>query len=241
MSTFQRLWQIMVYCSVATLLAEAAALIALYARGAFTPDRLVQLMAVSQDVDMAAMWHQLELQFNPPDVQIASYEEVVNKRMAHHIDLDMRELAIGKGLHDIRQLDTKLEVERAQYAQLKASFDRQMQQLQQGALDESLQNVQRQIESIDARLAKDQILRILDDPDIAPEASMQFVVTIFKGMPLDKRKKIVSEFRNEETEQLNEILRQIRLGVPEVTLIRDTRQRLKEFTKEKQNDQVAAR
>ena len=85
------------------------------------------------------------------------------------------------------------------------------------------------MQSVRARLAKDQILRILDVPAIEPDSSLQLIVTIIKGMPLDKRKKILAEFVNQDSERLHEILRQIRLGVPDVDLVRQTRKQLEQF------------
>jgi hypothetical protein len=53
---------------------------------------------------------------------------------------------------------------------------------------------------------------------------MQDIVKILKAMPLDKRRKILGEFKSEdEATTLAEILKEIRLGAPEVDLIRDTR------------------
>jgi hypothetical protein len=57
------------------------------------------------------------------------------------------------------------------------------------------------------------------------------VVTILKAMPLDKRKKILAEFKSEEeAEKLHDILKQIREGVPDTALIRETRAQLAKFS-----------
>jgi hypothetical protein len=58
---------------------------------------------------------------------------------------------------------------------------------------------------------------------------MRDVVTILKSIPLDKLRKLMTEFKTEdEKEKLAEILRQVRLGKPDVDLIRDTRNQLQE-------------
>lgn len=102
--------------------------------------------------------------------------------------------------------------------------------MRQGAVDEGLKEVQRQLESVDAKLAKDQILRILSNPDIPPDTSMNFIVTIFKNMPLERKKKIMGEFKSpEDRKQLNVIMNQIRLGVPDVEVIRQTRNQFEAF------------
>ena len=50
------------------------------------------------------------------------------------------------------------------------------------------------------------------------------VVAIVKGMPLDKRKKVLGEFTTEEEiTQLNEILVTLRKGDPKASLIEQAR------------------
>ncbi|MFV1966409.1 MAG: hypothetical protein ACC628_13380 [Pirellulaceae bacterium] len=220
--------------SVATLLAQAAALAVAWARGGLTVDRWVQILAVAHDVDMAKMWREMQGQASSTIHEQVSYDEVLLARAQTSVDLDLREMAFDKGWIDIRNLESMLEQEKKRYSQLKQSFDQRLDQLRKGAVDSALQDVQRQIESIDPKLAKDQILRILDDEEIDPQSRMHFVVSMFKNLSLDKRKKILSTFRNDdsELERLHQILRQVRLGVPEVTLIRDTRRRLEEFKRE---------
>ena len=142
-------------------------------------------------------------------------------------DLDLREMALEIGLDELSGLVTSLAEERAQYDQLKAAFDQDMDRIRQGALDPALRELQRNLETMPPKLAKDQLVRWLDDPDLVQP--MQSVVTLLKAMPLEKRKKLVAEFKGEESDRLQEILRQIRLGVPEVTLIRQTRNQLQQF------------
>ena len=117
-----------------------------------------------------------------------------------------------------------LEQERQRYNDLKDTFDVELEKIRSGAVDQAMRDVQRQLESVDAKLAKDQIIRILEDHSIPQAESMHFVVTIIKSMGLERRRKILSEFKDEDdTERLHAILRQIRLGVPDVELIRQTR------------------
>jgi len=219
------------YFSVATIVAETAALGVVWARGGMTEDRWIQILAVAHDIDLAEMWDTMEGAAHPAEEEQVAYDEVLLAQAKTSVDLDLREMAFDKGWIDVYNLESMLKQQRDRYAQLKKAFEQRLEQLHQGTVDTALQEVQRQLESVDAKLAKDQILRILDDDTIDPQKSMHFVVTMVRGMPLDKRKKILASFRNHnaETERLHDILRQIRLGVPEVTLIRDTRRQLEEL------------
>jgi hypothetical protein len=226
---------------LATVLAESAALVTFWQRGVLSREKLIQLLTVAYDVDVATMWQDMSKHVSPRDEEQPSYQSVLEERALRSADLDLREMAADKGSLDIRQLADELEQERTQYALLKASFDQQYEDFQRGAVDSSLEEIQRQLESIPSRLAKDQILRILDDRSISAEKSMYFVVAIFKSMPLDRRKRILAEFDSHEMDRLHEILREVRLGAPEITLIRETRERLDEFQREPSPQSTATR
>ena len=203
------------YFSVATLLAEAAALGVVWAKGNLNSDTVFQMLAIAHDVDLNAMWTRVKSEATPIREAQVSYDEVVESRSAAGLNLYLREMASDKGLNDIRELQASLETERDQYGKLKDKFDQALEQLKQGAADQGLQDVQRQLVSATVQQAKDQIVRILEEPTIESDTSMQFVVTILKAMPLDKRKKILSEFKENELDQLHEILKRIRRGVSE--------------------------
>jgi len=230
MNLLRSLLTVLVCFSVATMLAEGVLLAVLWHKGHLKRETITQLLAVAYDVDLATMWREVEAASRPIDVEQISFVEVQEARKLARLDLDLREMAADKGLIDVRQLDYMLSHERQEYETLKQAFDQQIEQVRQGAADGSLKELQRQLESVDAKLAKDQILRILNDTALAPEAAMQSVVTMFKNMPLDKRKKIISEFKTpEESQQLQEVLRQVRLGAPDVDVLQRARQQMEAF------------
>jgi hypothetical protein len=102
--------------------------------------------------------------------------------------------------------------------------------LETKATEESLLQLQRTMESMNPKQAKDQIMRMLEASPTRPEDDpLRDVVTILKTMPADKQRKIIGEFKLEdEQERLAEILRQIRLGTPDSDLLRDTRNQLQQ-------------
>ena len=223
------------YFSVATILAQGAIIGMLSARGNLSQDKAVELVAIARDVDLETMWHELEAASKPVTTEQVSLEEVQTARKKMSLDLDLREIAADKGLIDVRQLAALLEDERRQYDIMKYEFDQKYENVRQGAVDPGLREVQRQLESVDAKLAKDQILRILSNPDIPADTSMNFIVTMFKNMPLDRKKKIMSEFKDDEDrKQLNVIMNQIRLGVPDIEVIRETRTQFEAFNSQSQ-------
>ena len=72
-------------------------------------------------------------------------------------------------------------------------------------------------------------MKMLEDPTTTDDDPMQDVVTILKAMPLDKQKKIFSEFKSDpEIKKMAEILRNIRLGKPDSDVLHDTRNELQQ-------------
>ncbi|HTN74856.1 MAG TPA: hypothetical protein VL096_06400 [Pirellulaceae bacterium] len=222
----------LLYFCLATVLVQVGAIGVLSAQGLLTQEKIFQCLAAFYGVNL----HEIEEKANaanapPPDEQPA-FEEVIKKRALASRDLVLREAAIDKALVDVRALTAQLKTERERYDQLKQQFDARLAQLEQVFTDTSLQEVQRTLEVMQPKQAKDQILRMLEEVTEAEKEKVnRDVVTMLKAMPLDKRKKIVSEFKTpEEAEKLHDILKQIREGVPDTTLIRETRAQLAAFS-----------
>lgn len=219
----------LIYLSIVTILAEAGGLVVCWAKGNLTEESMLQVMAVARDVDLSTLRRRQERtrMLAPPDD--VSMEEVENARTAAALDLTMREMAIDKGLIDILEISEQFNLQWEEYKKVKDGFDQEFEKLRKGATDEGVKDVQRQLESLSPKLAKVQILKIMDASSRSQEAALQFVVAVIKGMPMRNRKRIIEEFRDEDSERLHEILRQIRKGEPDLSLFRETREKLKDF------------
>lgn len=219
---------ISLFC-VASVLAQAGVAVTLWNRGALNPQTAQELLTVAYDIPIRQMYDDAVMKARPVKAETVSFAEVQDARMLAALDLDLREMSCDKGLLDLRELGLLLDNERGRYSVIKDKFDLEWANLQKGASDSSLRELQHQLESLSSKAAKDQILRILDSPNLSPDVAMNQIVTIFKSMAVDKRKKIVAEFKENDSQRLQDILRQIRLGMPEVDLIRATRLKLQEF------------
>jgi hypothetical protein len=220
------------YFCVATVVAQAGAVGYLASQGVLTKKKLFNALAALYGVDLHEIEKTTNAEHQPPPHEQPAFDEVLKKRAILARDLDLRETAVDKALVDVRALMAQLKTERERYDQLKQQFDARLAQLEQVFTDNSLQEVQRTLEVMQPKQAKDQILRMLDEATPAERERVQRdVVTILKSMPLDKRKKILTEFKTEEeAEKLYEILKQIREGVPDTTLVRETRAQLAQFS-----------
>jgi hypothetical protein len=227
----------LLYFCVATVLAQVGAGVYLVATGALTQEKMYQCLAAFYGVNLHEIEQKAAQAHEPPPNEQPDFAEVIKQRALASRDLDLRETAVDKALVDVRALTAQLKTERARYDQLKLQFDARLAELEQVSTDNALQEVQRTLEVIQPKQAKDQILRMLEEAKPEERAAVdRDVITILKAMPLDKRKKIIGEFKTEEEAQkLHDILQQIREGVPETALIRDTRAQLARFSPVPQN------
>jgi dihydroxyacetone kinase-like predicted kinase len=221
------------YFCLATVVAEAGALAYLASQGVLTKPRLFQCLAALYGVNLHEIEKETTAENQAPPNEQPAFAEVIKQRAKISREFEIREVAIDKALVDVRALTAQLRTERERYDQLKQQFDARLQKLEEVFTDSSLQEVQRTLEVINPKQAKDQILRMLAEAGVENQERVQRdVVTILKTMPLDKRKKILAEFKtDEEAEKLHEILKQIREGVPDITLIRETRAQLAQFAR----------
>jgi hypothetical protein len=229
MKLLSRLLSLIAFFSIATVLAEAGLLAVLWKRGTLNAQTAQNLLTVAYDVPVREIFDDLAAKAQPVKKEMVSFSEVQEARMLTSLDLDLRQMATDKGFLDLQELGILLHQETGRYRVIKDYFDLEWANLQKGASESALRDLQRQIESLQPKAAKDQFLRILESPDLPPEKALNQVVTIFKSMALDKRKKIVAEFKEADSQRLQDILRQIRLGMPEIEVLRDTRLKIQEF------------
>jgi len=200
----------------------------LWSKGALNDERIYGMLAALQGIKPPPPENTSVLN---SQTETPSIDQIRGVRMRASLDLDLRESAIDKALGDLRTIETSLQNETKRLDSWKESFDKRLSDLQTAAADSSLREVQQTLEVIQAKQAKEQLIKMLEEPKSATDDPIEDVVRILKAMPLDKRKKILAEFKTpEETMTLAEILRVIRLGGSDSELLRDTRSQLQQGT-----------
>ena len=217
---------------VGTVLTLAVLVAMLWWKGALTDDRWLGMLAALQGIERATPSASA---VDPAADEQPSLDQILQKRLAGSLDLELRETAIDKSLADLRTIETGIRTERERLDKWKLSFDSRLATLESQTTDEALVQLQRMLEVMSPKQAKDQILRMLKDPPTAEDDPMHDIVTILKTMPSDKQRKILAEFKLEEEEgKLAEVLRQVRLAQPDADLIRDTRSELQQQSQPQQ-------
>ncbi len=203
---------------VGTVLAQGIILAMAAARGNLNSVTLLKAVALINGVDITGdrLQKMLEDSKQSPN---PTYEDVVAERAIQNKSLDMRE-------RSILQQKALIEEKLAEQKQVIADFDRRkdefyalLESIDKDLANDSLKEVARTLETLTPDQAKNQIKKFLEADQ------MKDVVAIVKGMPLDKRKKILGEFTTEEEiAQLNDILVQLRQGDPKASLIKNARE-----------------
>jgi hypothetical protein len=205
---------LVLYTCLATMVSQAAVIGYFWSSGALTRHKARQIMDVLAGVDMIPADSVSTSHASEDASQQVSYEEVLQQRVAKSLNLDLREQAVAKGLADLQALAAQLQEDTRRFDVRKQAFHDNLNVLAQQTKGTAITDVRLTLEAMRPRQAKDQMMRMLKDDQ------MEAVVTIIKGMSLDKRKKLLAEFKaGDEPDRLADILKQILQGVPETAAI----------------------
>jgi len=210
---------------LATLVAQAGMFAYLGIRYGINQTKMVQMMAILQDVDLFAMKEETDAEKEEVSVEQVSYAQILETRAEKTSHLELREQAI-RNLMDLVRLDQrKLAEEQQRYKQIRTAFDQELAELQERAVSEGMDDVRSKLETLKAPQTKDLLMAMLD-----PSSDMYAVddvVTLLKGMPNSKAAKIIGQFKmKEELDKIGDVLRRIREGTPVEDLAAKTRTNL---------------
>ncbi|MCE9525003.1 MAG: hypothetical protein K8R36_03000 [Planctomycetales bacterium] len=215
---------------VATVLAQAVVMGMLWWKGAFSDDRVVAMFAALHGIHPEKPGEEktaTAAKEGHPHEQ-PSLEEISKQRLLASLDLSLRETTLDKALMDLRTLEQQIVTENKRLEQWQDGMDQRIARAENTVLESSLLEVQQTLMVMSPKQAKEQILKmLLPGPDGNDVRAMNDVVRMFKAMPLDRRKKIMGEFKTaQESEKLKDILGEMRLSPVEMNLLRDSRKQL---------------
>lgn len=202
---------------IGTVLAQGIVLAMAAARGNLNKVTFFKAIALLNGVDITGDQLQ-EMLDKSKQTPKPTYEDIEWERATQSKSLDMRERSILQYKRQVDELLSEHKLVVADFDRRKNEFYRFLETTQQNLSNESLKELQRTLEILSPELAKDQLITFLQDD------KMDDVVAVVKGMPLDKRKKVLGQFTTpEETAKLNEILSTLRRGDPKAGLIEKAR------------------
>jgi hypothetical protein len=212
---------VFIYFCLATIIAQAAAVGALWAKGALDRSRMYRVLAALQGIDVVTMQTQLVSPKKATQEEQPSFAARVEAQDLKSLDFDLRESSVDNGRNDLLALQKELSDKQSAFEGAKKAYDTVLREMAEEKMTASMKELQRTIEAMRPEQAKAQLLKMLEDE------AMEDVVTIVTNMPADKRKKIVAEFKDgTDADQLYEILKNIRQGEPIASTIQNARKSL---------------
>lgn len=202
---------------VATCITQVLLLAFYAARGTLNPTTGTKVIALVNGIDITGERLRRILR-ESDDGEQPSFEQVLEARRLAGLDMDLRLRSQNRYRGELAEMLAKLINERDRFDDRRDAFERNLNELEQGAIDEGITRVQRLMQELEADKAKDMLLRWFDDERIDD------VVKIVQAIPSDKRKDILAEFESdEENDMLYQIIRRIGDGLPVTSLIEQAR------------------
>lgn len=219
-------WDMIVLVCVGTVLASLVAVGVVWSKGWLAGPRLEAALAGFYGLPSSA--GAAESKSPSPSSEQPSYETLVEQRLMATLDQSLREGAIEKGLGEMRILESRIKTERGRFEEFQVSFDKRLKDLQENAEDAAIREVQKTLETMSPKQAKEQLLKMLGEKEKPGERpTLLSVVAIVKAMQQDKLKKLLQEFKTESDQNyLADILREIREGSPNLPMLKEARDKL---------------
>lgn len=218
---FPMLSQLFTWFAVATLLAQILLLGFAVRSWDLNRDRLIQILALAQGVDLFTMRESALVKAEDVAVEQVSFDEIRATRALEYRNLERREQALASGLAQLRTEQQNLAEERGRFKAARDAFETQLYKMREGALAEGVEEVRRILETVRPDQAKIQLMEMLNNDEI------DTVVVLLAGMPDSKRSKIIGEFETPPEQTLiAEVLARILEGVPDAELAAETQEGL---------------
>ena len=223
---------------IGTVFAEVLFLTVMLAGGHWKQADVNVMLAICYGVDEQTLAEYYEELSPRREFSLVDVNEEEQTSTASILNIDMRERSLNTAIDDLRYYQKVLTEERDRYDRLRTDFEQQLARLEGVANNANLIRLRDTISNLSPTQAKEQIMTMLEQADESGDQEIaNDVVVMIKTMPIDKRKKIFSEFQTiQEKKRLGFIVHELRVGNPEVPLIRKVRERLRQFDSQETTD-----
>lgn len=218
-----------VYFSMGTVLVQAVLGGYLWYANVLTEERNQQAVEVLYGLEKSEIAGEFLDQSLAPAPH--SYDDIRQYRLKITLDQDLRESSMGAGVDDLDYIEEAFAERKRRFNKLRQNFEDSYNRLRGAASNKSVAEVRDTIVSLKPDQAADQMIRMLDlsrqtgDPSYRND-----MVTILKTVPAGVQKKILAEMKTpQRAPYLLEMLNQIRLGMPDIAVVRATGDELSHY------------
>lgn len=219
-----------VYFCCGTLLVEAGLLGYLWYQGILTTENNQAAIRALYGLERTEIAQEFLYDSLAPTPH--SYDDIRQYRLKITLDQDLRESSLVAGVDDLQYIEEAFDERKRRFKRLSEGFEESYAELQGAASDASIVEMRNTMAALRPEQTADQMIRMLDlsrqtgDPQFRND-----MVTILKSLPAANQKKVLAEFDTaEKAPYLLEMLHQIRLGMPEVSVVRETRKELQKYS-----------
>ncbi|MDZ7615636.1 MAG: hypothetical protein U1E05_01445 [Patescibacteria group bacterium] len=206
------LGSLLAYFAIGTLVAQACLAAMIVWKWDLNRDRMIQILALAQGVDLFAMREGALVREEKLAEQV-SFDEIRATRAMKFRNLELREQALASAVAQLQLQQQTFTEDRNRFNQVRDTFNNELTTMREGALAQGLDEVRRILETVKPQQAKLQLAEMLTNNEI------DTVVRLLAGMPDQKRSKIIGEFKTPEDElKIAEVLKRILEGTPDAEL-----------------------
>ena len=204
-----------VYVCVGTVLTQVGGYFYLRSTGALDDQKVAAILAVARGEPIPTSDDEKKKTSASADFdEQPSFSDRERNRDLRSRNLELRELAAKAGVNAMLEIKSALTEEHRRYDNLVKQFKLDQQKQKEKAQSQGIANMRSWASNAKPKQVHDQLLQMLEKDEIDD------VVAILSEMPESKRVKIAAEFKTQEdAEKLGDILRKIRHGEPEASLI----------------------
>lgn len=200
----KRLLSLFFWFCAATVIAQACILGLTFFRGNLSKKSLVQIIALLNGIDIPGERIKNAIAAGQ-DVPVPTREEILNAKIETNLEFESREKSLKRLQGQLQTEQNLLSEASKRLSRRIKEHDALVAQFASGRENQRLKDVQDILQIIAPDQAKLQILNMLKD------GAMDDVIAIIKGLPEDKRKKILAEFTaGDDSVKLGEILKELR-------------------------------
>lgn len=215
------LTSVVVYVCLATVIAEGI-LLAYYSR-TWQLDRtkLLQMLAIAQGTELESLVDRSANPHEEPSTEQVSYDQVLESRAVKSRNLELREQSLANGVQRLQTEERRLTEEKNRLQKLREGFQGELLAMQKGSAATGREDARLTLEALKPKQAKELMTQMLEKKEL------EDVVMLLASMTEGKRAKIIAEFKTPpEVEQIGEVLRRIRQGLPTSKMADNTLKKL---------------
>ena len=172
-------------------------------------NKLTQMYATAQGVDMAADKEKLRKEIEDR-IQQMSYDEILENRVSRDVRVDYANARGGLTEDALLAEIRRLEDQKAQFNEVMKNFEKRVADVKEQAQTAGFNELVMMMQSLQPELAKKQMILMINNNE------QDRVVLMLRAMDEKPRKKLINALQtDEEVDELSDILRRVGDGEPE--------------------------